>query len=535
MMRGRGDFSGGRSYNRGGDFGGIRNGCGYRGGSRGGPASKSGGDGYQIGNNGDRVNRGVDSHSVVGGLVFGFTSQICLCVKCRCPSLPISQSDELMSDEAYILSAGANVQLPTNPPPFSFSAFEARHGNFVKGESSKVQKSKASTNPNTSMSKVKPHCKFCCKKGHWQRDCPKFKDWLTKKGDRSTSDVVARLRTPDGRDEWIYCHSDILASKSKYFADRLSESWPTCQILDSRNCVEVYCQEHNFDYHITVLRLFYVSIGCSVTDMCHGVKNTLGILQVAVNLGCPEIIATCVDYLEASPWEEAEEEEILKIIPGLGLKAEPILARLQPVNQTKIVKIFLSAILFATSALPPTMVDLKTSAQEQIEYMLTEDDDAPLLTADEDIKSKVRLHFKVLLTRFNNMVKSACETGEMHKFQCFLVDMSWACQILAKLELLKDFVENWIDASENILKAIDQISQSQQEKTLETKVKSAFVSIILALPSGEQAEILSEWLKNKHIRYPDLTEVFEVWCFRSKVANRRLAKITSSNGMIKML
>ncbi|KAL8236422.1 hypothetical protein R6Q59_017503, partial [Mikania micrantha] len=68
MMRGRGDFSGGRSYNRGGDFGGIRNGCGYRGGSRGGPASKSGGDGYQIGNNGDRVNRGVDSHSVVGGL-----------------------------------------------------------------------------------------------------------------------------------------------------------------------------------------------------------------------------------------------------------------------------------------------------------------------------------------------------------------------------------------------------------------------------------------------------------------------------------
>ncbi|KAI3716616.1 hypothetical protein L1987_67610 [Smallanthus sonchifolius] len=424
-------------------------------------------------------------------------------------------------------------------------------------------------------------------------------------GDRSTSDVVARLRTPDGRDEWIYCHSHILIKKSKYFADRLSESWPTCQILDSRNCVEVYCQEHDFDHHITVLRLFYVTIGCSVTDTCHGVKNTLGILQVAVNLGCPEIIATCVDYLEASPWEEAEEEEILKIIPGLGLLAEPILGRLQPVNPNTIVKIFLSATLFATSALPQTMVDLKTSAQEQVEYMLTEDDDAPLLTADEDIKSKVRQNFKGLLARFNNIVKSACETGEIHKFQSFLVDMSWACQILAKLDLLKDFVENWIDASENIVKAIDQISQSQsqsqQEETLETKIKvieitskvleaigygnvilptvkrlhmvrswlpfvrnlkpsvdslptdendcsvikidgeiwqsleSAFVSIILALPSGEQAEVLSEWLTNKHIRYPDLTEVFEVWCYRSKVANRRLANITSSSGMIKML
>ncbi|XP_071710433.1 BTB/POZ domain-containing protein At3g05675 [Rutidosis leptorrhynchoides] len=420
-------------------------------------------------------------------------------------------------------------------------------------------------------------------------------------GDRLTSDVVARLRTPDGRDEWIYCHSHILVKKSKYFADRLSESWPTCQILDSRNCVDVYCQEHDFDHHITVLRLFYITTKCSPTEMWHGVKNALGILQVAVNLGCPEIITACVDFLEASPWEESEEEEILKIIPSMGSLAEPILARLQPVNHNTIVNIFLSATKFATSALPQTMLDLKTSALEQIEYMLTEDDDAPLLTADEDIKSKVRQYFKELLSRFNNVVNSACETGEMHKFRCFLVDMSWACQILAKLEILKDFVENWVDASENVVKVVDQISQSQQEEMLETKLKvvevtskvleaigygsvilptvkrlhmvriwlpfvrilkpsidcvktdedgcsvikfdgeiwqsleSAFVSIILALPSGEQANILSDWLQNKHIRYPDLTEVFEVWCYRSKVANRRLSHATGSNGMIKML
>lgn len=164
--------------------------------------------------------------------------------------------------------------------------------------------------------------------------------FLCRIGDRYTSDVIARLRTPEGRDEWIYCHSHILMKNSKYFADRLSETWPTCQILDSRNCVEVHCQEHDFDHHITVLRLFYVTITCSVTDICHNVKNALGILQVAVNLGSPEIVATCVDFLEASPWEEAEEEEILKIIPGIGLLAEPVLARLQPVNPAGIVKLF---------------------------------------------------------------------------------------------------------------------------------------------------------------------------------------------------
>lgn len=426
-------------------------------------------------------------------------------------------------------------------------------------------------------------------------------------GDRSTSDVVVRLRTHDGRDEWVYCHSNILIEKSKYFADRLSESWPTCQILDSRNCVEVYCQESYFDYHITVVRLFYVSTDCSVTDMWHGVKNALGILRVAVELGCPQIVAACVDYLEAVPWEEAEEEEILKIIPGMGSQAETILARLQPVNPTAIKKIFLSAIRFATSSPPTLMNDLKTSAQEQLEYMLTEDDDAPLLIADEEIKLEVKECIKKLLARFDNLVDSLLsetrepvfDAGTMLSFQSYLTDLSWACQILGKLETMRDLVCSWVEVSENAVKVVEKVCQ--ETDILETKLKvievtakvldaigygtvilptakrlhmvkvwlpfvrvskpliesartdgedglflkmdgelwqsleSAFVSLILALPSGNQAEILTEWLGNKHIRYPDLTEAFEVWCYRSKVANKRLALLGGTNGMTKML
>lgn len=421
-------------------------------------------------------------------------------------------------------------------------------------------------------------------------------------GDRSTSDVVVRLRTPDGRDEWVYCHSHILMDKCKYYADRLSENWPTCQILDSRNCVEVYCQEHDFDYHITILRLFYVSIGCSVTDMWHGVRNALGILQVAVELDCPETIAACVNYLEAAPWEETEEEEILKIIPGMGSLAEPILARLYPVNPAAIVKVFLSAFRFATSSPPSAMNDLKSSAQEQIEYMLTEDDDAPLLTVNDEIISEVRLNFKGLLARFNAVLMSLSSVPEeatpdpmsMLQFHSYLVDLSWACQISTKLEIMKDVVSSWIEVSENVVKVVQQASS--EAKMLEMKLKvvevtakaieaigygnvilptskrlhtvkiwlpfvratkqmidslptdgndypvskmdgevwqaleSAFVSIVLALPSGNQAEILAEWLGNKHIMYPDLTEVFEVWCYRSKVANRRLSIMGFSNG-----
>lgn len=417
-------------------------------------------------------------------------------------------------------------------------------------------------------------------------------------GDRSTSDVVVRLRTQDGRDDWIYCHSHMLIEKSKYFADRLSENWPTCQILDSRNCVEVYCHESDFDYHVSVLRLVYVGVDGYLDDMWHGVRNALGILQVSVELGCPQIVTACVKYLEAVPWEEAEEEEILRIIPRMGLQAEAILARLQPVNVSSIVGIFLSALRFATSSPPSVMNDLKTSAQEQLEYMLTEDDDAPLLTADDEIKLEVKECGKRLFSRFRDLleallcepVDSVCAPGMMQSFQSHLSDLSWAGQILNKLDIMREFVNNWVDVSDKIVKVVEQASTPTAE-IAETKLKvvevaarvleaiaygtvimptakrlymvkvwlpfvrvtkpiidslttnseedmaikidgelwqsleSTFVAIILALPSEDQAKILTEWLGDEHIRYPDLIEAFEVWCYRSKVARRRLSLV----------
>nr|XP_008387169.2 BTB/POZ domain-containing protein At3g05675-like isoform X3 [Malus domestica] len=392
-------------------------------------------------------------------------------------------------------------------------------------------------------------------------------------GDRSTSDVVVRIRTEDGRDDRLYCHSQILLEKSKYFADRLSENWPTCQILDSRNCVDVYCQESEFDHH------------------------------VAVKLGCPQIITACVNYLEAVPWEESEEEEILKIVPRLGSQVEPILARLLPVNHSSIMGIFLSTIRFATSSPPPIMNDLKSSAQEQLEYMLTEDDDAPLLTADDEVKSEVKECVNRLFGRFSNLLEALlCEVelssdgGKMQSFQTLLSDLSWACQILTKLETMRELVCNWMDASDKIVNVVKQARPTAE--LIETKLRivevaakileaigygtvilptakrlhmvkvwlpfvrvarpvidsatttgddaptlkmdselwqsleSTFVSIILTLPSVEQAEILTEWLENEHIQYPDLTEAFEVWCYRSKVSKRRLSFISVNHEKI---
>ncbi|KAL3839356.1 hypothetical protein ACJIZ3_023947 [Penstemon smallii] len=419
---------------------------------------------------------------------------------------------------------------------------------------------------------------------------------LKKIGDRSTSDVVVKIRTEEGRDDWIYCHSDILINKSKYFADRLSDNWPTGQTLDSRNCVEVHCQESDFEYYLTVLRLLYIT-----SDGISSVKSALGTLRVAVELGCSQIVSTCVNYLEAVPWEESEEEDILKIIPAMGPQAEQILARLQPVNRSAIVKIFLSAVHFATSSPPSSTNDLKTSAQEQLEYMLTEDDDVPLLTADDQIRLETRQCVNKMLARFISLVESllgdtqefVTEVEKMDSFFAILTDLSWVFQILSKLEISREFVQTWVEISTSILKVTEHkllkgevnginsrvlevtskvleaigygnvvlptnkrlhmvkiwlpfvrlmkcwfdsvISNEETDLFLNThteiwaSLQSAFVSLILTLPSGDQAEILVEWLENNQIRYPDLTEAFEVWCRRSKVAKRRLGMLDGNN------
>ncbi|KAL6601417.1 hypothetical protein ACP70R_044637 [Stipagrostis hirtigluma subsp. patula] len=422
-------------------------------------------------------------------------------------------------------------------------------------------------------------------------------------GDRATSDVVVRLRTPEGRDEWLYCHSAVLAAGSSYFADRLSDAWPTCQILGSRYCVEVHCQEPDLSSHVNALRLLYAAEPCSR----FGVRGALGVLQAAVRLGCAQIAAACAGYLESAPWDEADEEEILRAVPSLGPQYECVLARLRPIDPAPVTSIFLSAFRHATlSPAAGPARELKSAAQEQLEYMLTEDDDAPLLATDnENVKSQVKDCVSVLLSRFSDFMTSILRRQAearlggndelQQELHCFVSDVSWVCQILSKLEMMKCLVLYWVGISSDVVEVVEvvcvgidclktrlkvvevaakvleavafgnivlpaekrchavnvwigfagktkslidqadndgndddgdvdaEIAKVNLDSEVWQGLESAIVSIVLTLPSNKQAEILSGWLQSKQVRYPDLTEAFEAWCYRSKVAKRRLS------------
>lgn len=411
-------------------------------------------------------------------------------------------------------------------------------------------------------------------------------------GDQIKKDIIICLKDREGRPEWFCSNSSILTVKSKYFARRLSNP-------DTSNLIEIKCSEFNYDHHVNLLKLLHLPADL-ILESFNSVKSTLGILEVAVAFQCEEIIQCCIQFLEAVPWEDKEEEQILKAVSKLGAIAMPILARIQPVDLTATKNVFVSAVRVATSIggpCPPFGDELKSSAQEQVEYMLGEDEDTPLITADDEVRSVVRMGLSKICSSFEKELSSlltgpnyASETAESQLLRS-LSDLEWMCNILPKMDLMKDFVSNWVDMSNKVLgviedqkldshawglkiklievtsKVLDAVGYGsvilpapgrvtllktwlpyirKMKPLLESKgseetgfpykmdeelcqsIEGAMVSLVLALPSNDQADILADWMKTHQVRYPDLSEAFEVWCYRTKSAKRRLMESLSS-------
>ncbi|KAE8683904.1 pentatricopeptide repeat-containing protein [Hibiscus syriacus] len=212
-------------------------------------------------------------------------------------------------------------------------------------------------------------------------------------GEKTTSDVILRLTNGEGRPEWFCSHSSVHVTKSRFFANQLSNP-------DFGSCTEIHCSNSTYDHHVNLLSLLYLP-SVSLLDSLDSVESALGVLNLAVSFHCDDVTNCCIQYLEAVPWDDKEEEQIIKAVSKLGPIAMPILARIQPVDLSATKNVFISAVRFATSIggrCPPFGDELKTSAQEQVEFMLGGDEETPLVTgtADDEVKLVGEMSGKVL-------------------------------------------------------------------------------------------------------------------------------------------
>lgn len=266
-------------------------------------------------------------------------------------------------------------------------------------------------------------------------------------------------------------------------------------------------------------------------------------------------------------------------------------------------EVFLSAIRFATStsdSFPLFEDDLRTSAQEQVEFMLEDDEKIPLVIADEEIKVETRILVSKIFCSFENELFSLILEPDIankdieKKVMRSLSDLEWMCNTLLKMDLMKDFVSHWANISSNLLKVIedkrldsilwglkiklievtskvldavgygtvvlpaesrvellktwlpyirkmkflsDQMGKTEaafpykMSEDLSQCIEGAIVSLVSALPSNDQADILADWISAEQVKYPDLSEAFEIWCYRTKSAKRRLDEALTESAM----
>ncbi|CAN4077687.1 unnamed protein product [Withania somnifera] len=147
--------------------------------------------------------------------------------------------------------------------------------------------------------------------------------------DSGSSDVKLTLSSKDGLSVCMNVHRQILVVHSRFFAVKLSEKWVKQQRNSGPYIVEIAdCDD--IEVYIETLRLMYCK-DLRRRLMKEDVSKVLGILKVSAAIGFDAGVLSCLEYLEAAPWTEDEEEKVASLLSELrleGVGAGEVLRRL---------------------------------------------------------------------------------------------------------------------------------------------------------------------------------------------------------------
>ncbi|KAM7258004.1 hypothetical protein ACFE04_013745 [Oxalis oulophora] len=144
--------------------------------------------------------------------------------------------------------------------------------------------------------------------------------------DSVTSDVKLTLSSKDGISVSMSVHKQILVAHSRFFALKLSHggkangaATTTTTTSSLLPCIVEISDCDDVEVYIQTLRLMYSKdLRCRL--MREDVTKVLGILKVSAAIGFDAGVLSCLEYLEAAPWAEDEEEKISSLLSELRLE-----------------------------------------------------------------------------------------------------------------------------------------------------------------------------------------------------------------------
>ncbi|KAE8708210.1 ORMDL family protein [Hibiscus syriacus] len=309
----------------------------------------------------------------------------------------------------------------------------------------------------------------------------------------------------EGRPECFYSHSSVLPSKSSFFVDQLSNT-------DFRSCIEIQCLDTTYVHHVNLLKSFHLPTD-SLLDSLDSVQSVLGILHLAVAFRCEAVTNCCLQYLEAVPWDNKEEEQVIKEF-----------------------------------ALPHKSVDLVHLLEMSLRHLCKN----KWISCLEEMKKPYLEWMCNILPKMDLMKDFVCRWGEMSGKVLGIIEDNkldnamWGLK-LKLIEVTGKVLEAvgygnmilpapcWVQLLKTWIRYIRKIKPLlaaegdkdtnfpyKMDEDLCQSIEGAIFSLPLALPSNDQINILSDWMETEQIKYPDLSEAFEIWCYRTKSAKRRL-------------
>ncbi|KAF9685850.1 hypothetical protein SADUNF_Sadunf03G0097200 [Salix dunnii] len=147
--------------------------------------------------------------------------------------------------------------------------------------------------------------------------------------DSSSSDVSLTLSSKDGISVSMDVHRQILVGHSRFFAVKLSDKWANNQQRMSAPYAVEIADCDDVEIYIETLRLMYCK-DLRRKLMKEDVPRVLGILKVSAAIGFDAGVLSCLEYLEAAPWTEDEEEKVASLLSELrleGVGASEVLKR----------------------------------------------------------------------------------------------------------------------------------------------------------------------------------------------------------------
>eukprot|EP00249_Psilotum_nudum_P008464 c21283_g1_i1 orf=531-2486(+) len=151
--------------------------------------------------------------------------------------------------------------------------------------------------------------------------------------DSSSSDVKLVLTNRESTSVTVNLHRHILVSHSSFFSAKLSERWS--KQASPPHLVEISdCED--IELYVETLKLMY-SRDLKRKLMKEAVPKVLGILKVSAAIVFEAGVLSCLEYLEAMPWAEEDEEKVATVLSQLQLEsigAGEVLKRVSTENPT---------------------------------------------------------------------------------------------------------------------------------------------------------------------------------------------------------